>query len=176
MGFQDYNRLKVLTIGAGAIGTYIGGSLSLSGNPVVFLEQPGAAEEILRKGMLLNLKNREHLIDSPEITSNAEAAIQNHEFDIAICALKSFDTLSMIKSLLPYREHVPPIFCVQNGVENEALIAEYLGQEKVIAGTLTSAVGRRGIGNIILERKRGIGVAAGHKLSGQLVENWTLPA
>ena len=32
--------LRVLSFGAGAIGTYIGGSLALQGHPVVFLEKP----------------------------------------------------------------------------------------------------------------------------------------
>ena len=36
--------LKVLSIGAGAIGTYIGGSLALQGHKVVFVERPTVAE------------------------------------------------------------------------------------------------------------------------------------
>ncbi len=42
----EVEKLKVLVFGAGAIGTYIGGSLVLAGHTVVFLEQPGAAEEL----------------------------------------------------------------------------------------------------------------------------------
>ena len=43
-----------------------------------------------------------------------------------------------------------------------------LGPENVIAATVTTAVGRRGAGDIICERLRGIGVAAGHPLSERL--------
>jgi 2-dehydropantoate 2-reductase len=35
----------------------------------------------------------------------------------------------------------------------------------VIAGTVTTAIGRRAAGDIMLERRRGLGVAAGHPLS-----------
>lgn len=167
---QAYPSLKTVSIGAGAIGTYIGGSLALHGNQVVFIEQPDVAEELRRHGLLLKLDDGEHQIPHPQVSSNLKKTLQDQEFDVAIFALKAFDTFSAVKSLLPYREQLPPILCLQNGVENEAILAEFLGEDRVIAGTLTSAVGRRGVGDIILERKRGIGVAAGHPLSNQLVE------
>ncbi|MCJ7724115.1 MAG: response regulator, partial [Anaerolineales bacterium] len=34
------SSLRILSFGAGAIGTYIGGSLALSGHKVIFLERP----------------------------------------------------------------------------------------------------------------------------------------
>jgi 2-dehydropantoate 2-reductase len=58
---------------------------------------------------------------------------------------------------------------LQNGVDNEPALAGALGAAKVIAGTVTSAIGRRAAGDIILERLRGIGVAAGHPLASRLV-------
>ena len=39
-------KLKVLIFGAGAIGTYIGGSLALAGQQVIFVEQPKTVEEL----------------------------------------------------------------------------------------------------------------------------------
>jgi len=45
--------LRVLSIGAGAIGTYIGGSLALNGSRVVFLEQPQVAQELRQRGPLV---------------------------------------------------------------------------------------------------------------------------
>ncbi len=36
--------LNFLSIGAGAIGTYIGGSLALAGHSVTFVEQPSIVE------------------------------------------------------------------------------------------------------------------------------------
>jgi 2-dehydropantoate 2-reductase len=54
-------------------------------------------------------------------------------------------------------------------VDNEPAIARVLGTEQVIAGTVTSAVGKPAVGSVVLERKRGVGVAAGHPLSAPLV-------
>ena len=70
----------------------------------------------------------------------------------------------------PYASQLPPVLCLQNGVENEAAIAEVLGSQKVIPGSVTSAIGREATGEIVLERLRGVGIAAGHPLSGSLVE------
>ena len=70
--------------------------------------------------------------------------------------------------MAPLRENIPPILCLQNGVENELLIAKTLGENKTIAGTVTSAIGRNGAGDIHVERLRGMGVAAGHPLSSDL--------
>ncbi len=48
-------NLKILSFGAGAIGTYIGGSLALAGEQLVFLEQPSVAAELRSRGMRLDL-------------------------------------------------------------------------------------------------------------------------
>jgi 2-dehydropantoate 2-reductase len=48
-------------------------------------------------------------------------------------------------------------------------LTEVLGEEKVIPGTLTSAIGRKGAGDIVLERLRGIGIAETHLLTAPLV-------
>jgi len=54
-------------------------------------------------------------------------------------------------------------------VDNEPAIAEALGVDKIIYGTVTSAIGRRAAGDIVLEKLRGLGVAKGHALSEKLV-------
>ena len=55
-------------------------------------------------------------------------------------------------------------------MDNEPTLSAFLGYEKEIAGTGTTAIGRRGAGNIVLERLRGVGVAAEHPFSHRLVE------
>jgi 2-dehydropantoate 2-reductase len=69
-----------------------------------------------------------------------------------------------------YFTSFPPILCLQNGVENEPALETILGKNKVIAGTVTSAVSRRAAGDILLERLRGVGVAGGHPLSSPIVQ------
>ena len=147
--------LKVLSFGAGAIGTYIGGSLALAGHEVVFMERPGVVEELRERGLRLDLstdKRREgseaFVIPPPSFrcASSLEEALLYGPFDVGLFALKSFDTLTALESLQPHADKVPPLLCLSNGVDNEPAIAAALGPDKVIPGTVTSAIGRRGRG------------------------------
>jgi 2-dehydropantoate 2-reductase len=163
--------LSWLIFGAGAIGTYIGGSLALHrqpggpGHQVVFLERPEVAAEIQQRGLRLNLDGQEHSVSGVHIAGSIEDALSMGPFDAAVFALKSFDTQAALKGLAVHAASLPPFLCLQNGLENEAALEALLGAERVIAGTVTSAVGRRAAGDVVLERKRGLGVAAGHPLS-----------
>lgn len=158
--------LRVLSFGAGAIGTYIGGSLALDGNQVVFIERPETAAQI--SSLSLTIDGQTKKVDHPVVTASLEEALAHGPFDVALFALKSFDTAGALKGMEPFKDQMPPILCLQNGVENEELIAETLGPDKVIPGTITSAVGKLGLGRIALERFRGMGIATGHPLSERL--------
>ncbi len=160
--------MRFLTYGTGAIGTYIGGSLVIAGQPVVFVERPEVAGGLREHGLRLKLDGSEQRIDAPLVAGSIEEALVHGPFDAMILAIKSYDTEAALQILAPYRVALPPILSFQNGVDNEGLIAGALGEEAVIAGTVTSAVGRRAPGNIVLERKRGVGVAGGHRLAGAL--------
>ena len=170
-------KLKVLVFGAGAIGTYIGGSLALAGQQVVFVEQPNVVEELRQRGLRLDLTldKRRQTQDASRvdptsfvIVSSLEEALRYGPFDVALFALKSFDTQPALEGIKPYADRMPPILCLSNGVSNEPAIAEALGSDKVIYGTVTSAIGRRGAGDIVLEKLRGVGIAKGHPLSVKL--------
>ena len=170
-------KLKVLAFGAGAIGTYFGGSLALAGHQVVFLEQPDVMEDLRGRGLRLDLtldkrrRTNEATILGPAsfvIVSSLEEALRYGPFDVALFALKSFDTQAALDGMKPFADKMPPILCLSNGVSNEPVIAEALGEDKVIYGTVTSAIGRRAAGDIVLERLRGVGVAKGHPISEKL--------
>ncbi|MBC7877783.1 MAG: 2-dehydropantoate 2-reductase [Anaerolineales bacterium] len=187
-------RLNVVVFGAGAIGTYIGGSLILAGHNVVFIEKQKKVSELRERGLRLDLTiderrkqalPKEHrdnvsgvdgtkdafVIESRSfvIEPSLEDALKFGPFDVALFALKSFDTAAALDGMKPFAERLPPILCLANGVENEQTIARALGPDKVIYGTVTTAISSRGAGSIVLEKLRGVGIAAGHPLSEKLV-------
>jgi 2-dehydropantoate 2-reductase len=169
--------LRVLSIGAGAIGTYIGGSLALVGHQVVFVERPEVVEEIQSRGLRLDISGTKQHLPDPQVVGSLEQALALQDFDVALFALKSFDTPTFLASLNVPANALPPFLCLSNGVENEPAIAAALGPDKIVAGTVTSAIGRRETGEIVLEKLRGIGVAlpehggavAGQQLCKRLV-------
>lgn len=162
--------MRFLIFGAGAIGTYIGGSLALAGQPVVFLERGSLVQGLRERGLRLKLLDGEKQVPNPIVVSSLSDALKVGPFDMAVFAVKSFDTETTLYGLGDLARKLPPILCLQNGVENEPAITKILGSERVIPGTVTSAIGRRNAGDIVLERLRGLGVAAGHPLSEKLVD------
>ena len=167
--------MRFLCFGVGAIGTYIGGSLALAGHKVVFIERPGVAEEVRQRGIRVDPGKTDALpapgtITGPLVVDSLTAALEHGPFDAAILAVKSFDTPAVLETLLPHKDQLPPILSFQNGVENEPLLAAKLGDERVIPGTVTTAVGRNGPGDIVVEKLRGIGVSTLHPLGPALVQ------
>lgn len=175
---EKTSRLKVLIFGAGALGTYIGGSLVMAGHNIVFVEQAQVVDELRERGLRLDLtldkrrNTKEAFRVDPSsfvIVSSLEDALRYGPFDVALYALKSFDTVAALEGIQPFADKMPPFLCLSNGVDNEPVIARALGPDKVIYGTVTSAIGRRAAGDIVLEKLRGVGIAASHPLSDRLV-------
>ncbi len=160
--------MKILVFGAGAIGTYIGGSLAQAGHPAVFLERPEVAEALCQSGIHVQIPTTDFFLPQTayQCSASLAEALVLGPFDLAIYALKSFDTPSAIASFSS--ASLPPILCLSNGVDNEPALAEAFGERNVIAGIVTTAVGRRAAGDAIVERLRGIGIASGHRLSASL--------
>jgi 2-dehydropantoate 2-reductase len=172
------SNMKVLTFGAGALGTYLGGSLALAGEHVVFLEQPALVDQLRHRGLRLDLTidrrrpGSEAKTVSPAsviFADSLQEALRYGPFDAALYALKSYDTPAALEAIRPFAERMPPLVCFSNGVDNEPALAEVLGPAKVVPGTVSTAIGRRAAGDIVLERLRGIGVATAHPLSRSLI-------
>jgi 2-dehydropantoate 2-reductase len=165
--------LKILVFGAGAIGTYIGGSLAHAGHHVVFLERPEVLDTLQQRGIKIQIPAATlglTIITLPPAAYGCAGrladALSLGPFDAALYALKSFDTASVLASF--HSAKLPPILCLSNGVDNEPTLADELGTQNIIAGVVTTAVGRQLVGDVIVERLRGIGVAGEHPLSSRL--------
>lgn len=165
-----------LFLGAGAIGTYIGGSLAAAGEKVAFIEQPAVAEHLAQHGLSVQRRDRHEntttVVAKPSsiaVFTSAAEALAAGPYDVGVFALKSFDTESAVRGLVDTGVAVPPILSLQNGVDNESTLADYLGPDGVISGTVVSAVGKPGIGEAVEETHRGLGIAAGHRLSNDIV-------
>jgi ketopantoate reductase len=70
---QNFPPLRVLSFGAGAIGTYIGGSLALVGHQVVFLEKAAIAQTLKQQVMQLEIAGVVHDLPHPSIVDSPGA-------------------------------------------------------------------------------------------------------
>ena len=105
--------------GAGAIGGIIAARLQQSGQEVVVIAR-GANREALETG---GLRLRSAIEDWREpvrvVGHPAEAGLESS--DTVILAVKTQDTLAAIQDLAAAAPSDTPIFCAQNGVENERI-------------------------------------------------------
>ncbi len=161
--------MHYLVIGAGAIGTYLGVNLAHAGQGVTFLARPATAAHLREHGLSLTTAAGEtRRIAAPQVATSPAEALENGTYDAALLALKTYHTPAFLESIAPWREAFPPVVCLQNGVEAETVLADFLGEGRVLAGTVTTAVARRAPGQATVERARGVGLAAGHPLAEPL--------
>ncbi|MBN2256916.1 MAG: ketopantoate reductase family protein [Anaerolineaceae bacterium] len=163
------DRLKFLVFGAGALGTLVGGSLANAGYPVVFLERPEPLVQLKKRGLHLQIHNDDIFIPHPQVADTLADAFGMMSFDVAIFAVKAYDTQVVIRSFIPFRDRLPVFLCLQNGVENELALELALGSESVIPGMVTHEVKRQRVGDIVVQNVRGMGIGARHPLSERLL-------
>jgi 2-dehydropantoate 2-reductase len=161
-------QLRFLVFGAGAIGTLVGGSLAHTGYPVVFTERPGHLDELKSRGLRLHVGQEDIAITNPCVAATLDEALDMGPFDVAIFAVKAYDTQVVIRSFIPYRDRLPVFLCLQNGVENETALEAVLGNENVIPGMVTHEILRQRVGDITLQHRRGMGLGGAHPLSIRL--------
>lgn len=147
--------MKVLIIGSGAIGTFIGGVLAKSGQDVTFLDLPEVVQRIKSQGITVEGIGEKIHIDNPSAIGNIN---DNLRFDLAVLSVKSYTTVPAIKNLPA--KIADFIITFQNGIGNEDILAEKFGKQKVIAGSITYPVAVMGPGHIKIEnQKGGLGIA-----------------
>ncbi len=157
-----------LIIGAGAIGTYIGASLANQGHEISFLEREKDIPSLRKQGLSLVIGETE-INATPAALISELKGIQELDLDLVIVALKSYHLESFLSDLAEIKAYLPPLLCLQNGVDSEELLANVVGWEGVIPGTVTSAVDRLGKGRAVVSKQRGMGIAGPHPLVNELV-------
>ncbi len=166
---QSKNPLKFICLGMGAIGTYIGGSLAASGCEVTFIETPGGFRD-RATDLRIRKPGGDIYVPNIKITSDLDALLSQKKFDVALLAIKAFDTSGFIQNLQRFSGKFPTILCLQNGVENESLIEEKLGKGSVLGASITSAVRRIELGDVQLEKLRGVAIQNDNLLGEELVD------
>lgn len=162
--------MKILCFGAGAIGSYIAGSLALIGNPLAYVELPANIETLKKNGVWIeDVDGKKHHLTRFDAFGSAEEAFANREYDLIILAVKGFNTDDVIRQLQLYDGNIPPVLSLQNGVENEEKLTAAFGEEKVIPCSVCTAISRGEAGTIKVAKLRGIGIADTNEISAELV-------
>ena len=132
--------LRILVIGAGAIGCFVGGKLASAGHDVKLVGRARTAAALQTHG--LELYAADGTVERV-LTVSAVASVQEAfpgPYDIALLAVKSYDTATVLEEMAAAAEPPPAVLSLQNGVGNEEQIAARFGPQRVIAGTITAPV------------------------------------
>ncbi len=135
------DSLRILIIGAGAIGCFVGGKLASAGHAVTLVGRARTTAALQARGLELHAADGgvERVSSVTAVASVREAFPDT--YDLAVLAVKSYDTVTVLDELASAAAGPPPpILSLQNGVGNEEEIAARFGPEQVLAGTITAPV------------------------------------
>ncbi len=123
--------MKILVMGAGAVGCYYGGRLAQAGHEVTFVARGENLRTLRSVGLTVaSVHGDFHLprVSAVELVEEASA------YDLVLVCVKSYDTAQAAEAL---RRAVSPttlILSLQNGVENEDILAQTLKTTNVLGG------------------------------------------
>lgn len=161
--------MNFLVFGAGAVGGYLGGRLAAAGHRVVFLGRPSAVEALRSQGLRVDDPAGGLHIAEPQARTALQEAHQLARPEVILLTVKAYDCREAAEQLAAIGTD-SPIVSFLNGVGNEDLLVRLLGEGRVVAASLTSAVQVESPFRIIVERSRGVGIANDHPAAKPLAE------
>lgn len=129
-------RMRIAVAGAGSVGCYIGGCLTLAGRDVTLLLRPALAEAIARHGLRVSDLDGADRVLAPSdvrLATDPEAALA--EADIILVTVKSGATEAMAGLIAEHAASGATVVSLQNGVGNvDVLLARLGGMARVVPG------------------------------------------
>jgi 2-dehydropantoate 2-reductase len=129
--------MRVLVVGAGAIGGYFGGRMLQAGRDVTFLVRPKRASELASAGLVIKSPNGDVTLKNPPAV---QADKLNEKFDVVLLSCKAFDLEDAIKSLAPAVGPQTAIIPLLNGMLHLDVLDNKFGREQVLGGLCAIAV------------------------------------
>ena len=124
--------MRVLMVGAGSVGGFVGAHLANSGVDVSFLLRPQTCEAIRSKGLTIRAENKTLTVYPPIATDPRELAAP----DVIMLGVKCYDLDGVIEQLRPIVNENTIILTLQNGVDTEERLNIAFGGDRVVAGVI----------------------------------------
>jgi len=122
--------MKILILGAGAIGGYVGGRLHQSGADVTFLVRPARQQAIQRDGLVIKSTKG-------DITQTVKTVLKGSEggpYDIVLLTAKAYDLDSAIEAIAPAMAANTTVVPLLNGMRHLDVLDAKFGKDKVVGG------------------------------------------
>ncbi|WP_022722526.1 2-dehydropantoate 2-reductase [Rhodopseudomonas sp. B29] len=123
--------MRILIVGAGAIGGYFGGRLLQIGRDVTFLVRPGRAAELARDGLVIKSPHGDATIANPPALQSAQL---KPDYDLVLLSCKAFDLDDAIASFAPGVGPQTTVLPLLNGMRHLDVLDGKFGADRVLGG------------------------------------------
>jgi len=123
--------MRILVIGAGAVGGYFGGRLAAAGRDVTFLVRAGRAEQLRRTGLQIKSSQCDAAIQ-PKLLLAAEIG---EAFDLILLSTKAYSLDAAIDDFAPAVGPQTAILPLLNGMRHVDTLVARFGEAAVLGGT-----------------------------------------
>ena len=156
--------VRLLIVGAGAIGCLFAARLKRAGFQITLLEKvQETVDRINADGIAVEGVSGQYSVIVPAYSGRAP-----HEPDLVILCVKSYDTREASETIRPWLQPDAPVLTLQNGVGNIEILQKVFGRERVLGGVTAEGATVVAPGKI---RHAGQGetIVGGGKAAGEVV-------
>lgn len=126
--------MRVVILGAGGLGSLLGGYLANTGVDVTLVGRPAHTDAVTRDGLRITGR-RGDLVVKDNLKAVDQAAKASGHFDYLVLAVKGKDTAQALADAAALRDVVSSALSVQNTVEKDAALAGWIGPDRVIGAS-----------------------------------------
>ena len=135
--------MKILVLGAGAVGGYFGGRMAEAGLDVTFLVRPARAELMAKHGLRIRGKSGDATLRVKCVT----AAQVTSDFDVVMLTAKAYDLVGAMDAIAPAMGGRAVAWPLLNGMSHLGELDRKFGAAKVLGGVayISSALAPDGV-------------------------------
>lgn len=134
--------MRILVVGAGALGGLVGAALAEGGEDVTLVEVNQARARLLSEtGLMISEDGRPERRVAMRVVSSVEGL---DPFDLVFVAVKSYQTEEAVRAVMPLVGRSTLMLSMQNGIGNTAVMASILDPDRVLCGITYHSVQHTG--------------------------------
>ena len=138
--------MRILVVGAGAVGGYFGGRLLEAGRDVTFLVRPRRAAELAKNGLIIRSPLGDFHRPSPPTVSREDLA---EPFDLVLLSCKAYDLDGAMDSFAKAVGESTAILPLLNGMRHLDVLAGRFGPKPLLGGQCVISATLDGDGAIV---------------------------
>ena len=131
--------MRILVVGAGSMGSAVGGFLAQSGHEVTLLDREVLMAAVREKGLRITGIWGDHWVRSLRAVSDV-SGLTRGDFDLILVCVKSYDTTRAVENIQHLIDEKTLVCSYQNGLGNAEQIAALVGWERTIGARVIFGV------------------------------------